>query len=341
MGKISLLDCTLRDGGNVNNCRFGRETIRGLINGLIDSGVNIIEIGFLRDEPYDPDRSVYAHSSEIRSVLDDIKDRHRVKIAAMVESKESLEKTFPLEKVARLQDAGLDLLRITAWERLFEEHLAYCKAVKDMGIAISIQPTAVAEYTDERFAALLDMVNEIRPYSFYLVDTWGTELPGKIRHLAEMADRVLSPDIILGYHGHNNRMQAMACMEAVLGLHPSRELLCDGSLGGMGKGPGNMQTEVAADLLNEEQGGNYDVDKLCALYACYIKRFLEEDEWGYSMYHFIGSKNIVTQNYASYFKEMGYGEDVFYRFVKSLSAREKGYFNKEFTEKRLKELGLK
>lgn len=338
MGKISLLDCTLRDGGNVNNCLFGRKNIEDIICGLIEAGVEIIEIGFLRDEPYDPDRSVYAGCEEIRSVIN---VEGNIKFAAMIESKESPEKQFPLKKVARLKDSGLDLLRITAWERLLEEHLDYCRKVKELGIEISIQPTAVAEYTDERFVKLLEMVNEIKPYSFYLVDTWGTELPGKIRHLAMLADQILSPEIALGYHGHNNKMQAMACLEAVLGLELSRDLLCDGSLGGMGKGPGNLQTEVAADLLNVERGGKYDVDRLVSLYASCVKRFFKKEAWGYTPYHFIGSRNIVTQNYASYFRDMGYEEDVFRKFVSSLTAREKGYFNKEFTENRLKELGLK
>ena len=45
MGSISVLDCTLRDGGYVNNWSFGQEAICGVIGGLEESGVNILELG--------------------------------------------------------------------------------------------------------------------------------------------------------------------------------------------------------------------------------------------------------------------------------------------------------
>ena len=338
MGKISLLDCTLRDGGNVNNCRFGSKIINDIIHGVADSGIDIIEIGFLRDELYNPDRSVFARCEDIKSIINGVDG---VKFTAMIEQKEDISKQFPLEKVAQLKDAGLDYIRVTVWEWKLEEHMEYCKRIKDMGIEISIQPTAVVEYTDRRFLQLLEMVNEIKPFSFYLVDTWGTELPGKIRHLAEMADQILDPDIALGYHGHNNKMQGMACFEAILGMNLSRHILCDVSLGGMGKGPGNLQTEVIADLLNEEKHSGYDVDKLCVLYTNTVRDFFHEDPWGYSLYYFIGSRKVVHQNFATYFHQMDYGEDVFFKFVQSLKGREKNVFIREFTENRLRELGLK
>lgn len=338
MGKISLLDCTLRDGGYVNNWRFGAENIGGIIRGLINSAVDIIEVGFLRDEPYDPERSVYSRREELQSVLHGMGG---ARFAAMIEAKEDVSKQFPLEKLAQLKDCGLDLIRIMAWEWKLEEHLDYCRKAKDLGLEISIQPTSVVDYTDERFLELLEMTNEIKPYSLYIVDTWGTEMPGKIRHLAEMADKYLAPEIALGYHGHNNKMQGMACFEALLGMRLSRDVLCDVSIGGMGKGPGNLQTEVIAELMNEEQAGEYDVDLLCDLYAKNIREFFRENPWGYSVYHFIGSRNLVTQNFATYFRQMDYREDVFDEFVKSLKGREKVVFNKGFTEGRLKELGLK
>ena len=53
MGKISLLDCTLRDGGYVNDWRFGREAIRGMGPKLADSGIEMFEVGFIKGDTYD------------------------------------------------------------------------------------------------------------------------------------------------------------------------------------------------------------------------------------------------------------------------------------------------
>ena len=338
MGKKLLLDCTLRDGGYVNNWEFGKDGIRDIVDTLSESNIDIVEIGFLRTEPYNENRSVYSKTSEIQKIIN---QKKKPLYAVMIEAKEDVSKHFPLDKLAELKDSGIDLIRIMAWEWKLEEHLEYCKKVKDLGFNISVQPTAVVDYSEERFKTLLQLTNEIHPYSFYIVDTWGTELPDKICHLVKMADEYLLPDIAIGYHGHNNKMQGMACYEAILKMNLKRDVICDVSVGGMGKGPGNLHTEVIADLLNEEQKSHYDVEKICDLYVRDIKRFYLESGWGYSVYHFIGSKELVTQNFATYFKNKDYGEDVFHKFVKSLKGREKVVFNPDFVEKRLEELGLK
>lgn len=53
MSEIKLLDCTLRDGGYINDWNFGEYTIRDILSKLIESGVDYIEVGFLRDCAYD------------------------------------------------------------------------------------------------------------------------------------------------------------------------------------------------------------------------------------------------------------------------------------------------
>ena len=69
MNRISILDCTLRDGGYINNWQFGRETIQGIVRKLDASGVEIVECGFLRDVPYDEDASVFSSVSQIAPFL--------------------------------------------------------------------------------------------------------------------------------------------------------------------------------------------------------------------------------------------------------------------------------
>lgn len=69
MSKIYLLDCTLRDGGYVNNWEFGYEAIAQIKTGLEDSGIDIIEIGFFRNEPWNHDRSVFGGAEDISHVM--------------------------------------------------------------------------------------------------------------------------------------------------------------------------------------------------------------------------------------------------------------------------------
>ena len=49
MKQVKLLDCTLRDGGYVNDWEFGHDNIVTIFERLISAGVDILEVGFLDD----------------------------------------------------------------------------------------------------------------------------------------------------------------------------------------------------------------------------------------------------------------------------------------------------
>ena len=61
MSGIQTLDCTLRDGGYLNDWEFGNKMIRQTIRQLVASNVDFVELGFLRNEDYQPDRTVFRH----------------------------------------------------------------------------------------------------------------------------------------------------------------------------------------------------------------------------------------------------------------------------------------
>ena len=67
MGKINLLDCTLRDGGYINNWRFGEEAIPDMIEKLEQTKVDVLEIGFLKNEPYQKDRTVFNSMEQVKA----------------------------------------------------------------------------------------------------------------------------------------------------------------------------------------------------------------------------------------------------------------------------------
>ena len=50
---IKLLDCTLRDGGYINDWKFGYRTAKSIIQKLVDSNADYVEVGFLRNCSYD------------------------------------------------------------------------------------------------------------------------------------------------------------------------------------------------------------------------------------------------------------------------------------------------
>ncbi|MCI8280687.1 MAG: hypothetical protein HFI76_03055, partial [Lachnospiraceae bacterium] len=233
MRHIYLLDCTLRDGGYVNNWEFGKECIQKFPIELCEANIDILELGFIRNEAVNHDRTVFTSADDLGRFKHILSARpegmaygvpsgyiqrvHRmphlsdgqlrdnfnyqnVIYSAMIEGNEK-EKTFPVHKLGTPQETGIALIRICTWKRLMEEHLEYCRSVSDLGYQVSIQPTAIDQYDDETFIKLLKLTNHVMPFSFYLVDTWGTQSPRQIVHYAQLVNEYLDPTIKLGYHG--------------------------------------------------------------------------------------------------------------------------------------------
>lgn len=325
---MKVLDCTLRDGGYVNNWRFGEQRINNIIKLLEEVGVDIVELGFIRD--FEPD----SNSSNIASIDNlnkKLKPNSKVIYSAMLEAFDP----YPLEKLPKHTPGGVDLIRICIWKRKLSEHLDYCKRVLEKGYKISIQPSRVEQYNDEEFLYMIEKVNELTPFSVYVVDTWGTQSSQQIKKYIELADEHLLKGTILGYHGHNNKMQALDCVNTILNMSTQHEISIDSSLMGMGRGAGNLNTELLLQLLNEKYGKEYDLDK--AIYACSeeILPIYKNTPWGYSLYYFLSALYGCNPNYATYFQEKDYGLQCFKKFLESLSDVEKIAFSSDFTENKL------
>lgn len=188
MGNVYLLDCTLRDGGYVNNWHFGQKCIEDFADRLVDASVDIMELGFIREEDYSPDRTVFTSAETLARFK---KTSDSTLYSAMIEGNES-DKNFPIEKLGKSSETGIDLIRICTWKRLMKEHIDYCSEIQDRcGYRISIQPTAIDQYNDDEFLRLIELVNRMKPYAFYLVDTWGTQSASDICHYAKLADKFL------------------------------------------------------------------------------------------------------------------------------------------------------
>ena len=71
---ISVLDCTLRDGGYVNNFKFGNRRIKSIIRRLSNAGVDIVECGFLKSGKNDIDCSLFASVENVNACIENKSD---------------------------------------------------------------------------------------------------------------------------------------------------------------------------------------------------------------------------------------------------------------------------
>lgn len=296
MKKVLLLDCTLRDGGYINNWNFGQEAITGIHQGLVKSGVDIIELGFLRDEPYSLDRTIFSHERQLKPFLHTGPKRL---YSVMTE----INNPFPLEKLCPRSEMTVDIIRVIIWKELQREGLAYCRAIKAKGYDVCIQPVKVDQYSDLEFVNLVRLFNQMCPYSFCIVDSWGTQDWCSVQHYAKLANEFLLSGVGIGYHGHNNLQQVFGCAQQFAELSVDREIIIDGSVYGMGRGAGNLHIELFVQYMNIRHNRSYTWKPLLDVYDTYIEDIYKKSPWGYSPLTFLTGTFNCHPDWINHFKD--------------------------------------
>lgn len=330
MGKIMLLDCTLRDGGYINNWEFGKDAIYDITRKLEQTNIEIIELGFIKDEPFNENRTVFNNINQVKEIIGEKKQG--VQYAVMAEVINPL----PLRKLAPATPDGPDIIRVIVWKRMLKEGFEYCKGIVEKGYKLCVQPARVSQYSDEEFVEMIELFNELNPMAIYVVDSWGTMYKEELLHYLKLADKHLKPKIAVGYHGHNNMMQAFDASCAFLEQKMNRDLIIDASVYGIGRGAGNLNTELYAKYVNDKYNCSYDLTPLTQIYDLYISKIYEIYKWGYSVPYFVSAKYNCNPDFADYYEKIGCSPALLEECISSMNPDDRIIFNKNKANKYLK-----
>jgi 4-hydroxy 2-oxovalerate aldolase len=294
MRSIKILDCTLRDGGYVNDWNFGLGTIESIISRVDKAGIDIVEIGFLdQRRKYDENRSILPDTDSIKPIFKNL-DVQGAMILAMIDFG-----TCGIDALTEQKESVIDGIRVIFKKKDYPDALKFCAEIKKKGYKIFLQPVSVTGYTDTEMKALLKEVNKIKPFGIYIVDTYGLMHKKEMMHYFNLMDKNLTEGILIGYHSHNNFQLAYANCTELMTVDSNRGLIVDGSLYGMGKSAGNACTELLAMHLNENYGGKYNIEQLLEAIDVDIMKEYAKQYWGYSLKHFIAASNDCHPDYVS------------------------------------------
>jgi len=323
---IKLLDCTLRDGGYINDWNFKEDVICNVINKLIDSNVDIIECGYIENCSYSKDRSKYNSIDEIKCYVPS--NKHNSEIVAMIDFGKYEVNDIPVN-----DNTVISGIRVVFHKKDAKEALEFCRELNKKGYKLFIQPMVTMSYTDEEILDLIKKINEIKPYAFYLVDSFGVMQKKDLVRLIHLVDNNLDNSISLGYHSHNNLQLAYSNAQCMLDIKMNRDVIIDSSIFGMGRGAGNLNTELFADYLNRNMNKNYRIEPLLDVIDENLNTIYNENYWGYSLPHYLSAKNNCHPNYATYLSSK-YTLSVksIDEVLKSIDTDKKCSFNKEYTE---------
>lgn len=320
---LKLLDCTLRDGGYVNDWRFGEKAIRTMTRRLESTGVDILELGFIKNEAPDKDRTVFCSMEQSAKLIGEKRPGTQYAVMAEVVS------PLPLEKIAPASPEGPDIVRVIVWKRMLEEGFEYCRGIAEKGYRLCVQPARTNQYSPEEFRAMLRMFAELSPMAVYVVDSWGTMYTDELLAYLRIADETLPPHIAAGYHGHNNMMQAFDAACAFARANLERDLIIDASVYGMGRGAGNLNLELFARWLNVNMGGRYLLGPMLDVFDEFLKPVYRSTPWGFSLPYLVTASYNCNPAFAGYFEERGLGVSDMERVIAAMSEEERIIFTRE------------
>ncbi len=297
MNKIHILDCTLRDGGYCNNWNFGMENIKKILGGLISANIDIVECGYLtKNAGYNQDHSQYNDVKELLGYFPTDYDKNRLVVLMNYNE-------YDLEKLPDCKDSPLNGIRVAFHKKDRNEALEYCRKIMDKGYKVFIQPMVSLSYTDAEYLDLIDKVNALKPYAFYVVDSFGMMKKKNLLRLFYMVEHNLNKNIWIGFHSHNNMQLAYSNAQTLVDAMKDRDLIIDSSIFGMGRGAGNLNTELFVEYLNENISFNYDLKPLLVLIDDVLNDFYQKKHWGYSLPNYLSAKHNIHPNYAIFFSE--------------------------------------
>lgn len=294
MNKVHVLDCTLRDGGYCNEWRFGFNNAQEIAKGLVNANIEIIECGFITDTvSYDSNITKYNLLSEAAKIIPDNRDG-KIFVAMMNYGE------FNVENLPQYDGSSIDGIRVAFHKKDLVKALELCKQIKSKGYLVFIQAMVSLYYTDEEFLSLIRKVNSFEPYAFYIVDSFGMMKVKDLIRLFYMVEHNLKDNIWIGFHSHNNLQLAYSNAQRLITIQTNRNLIIDSSIMGMGRGAGNLNTELFLEFLNENAGKDYDIKPLLAIIDKVLTPFYEKNFWGYSLPNYISASHNAHPNYAGY-----------------------------------------
>jgi 4-hydroxy 2-oxovalerate aldolase len=296
MNLINLLDCTLRDGGFVNDWKFGFGSIKNIISRLNSACVDIIEVGFIDERrEYDENRSIFPDTNSILPIFHNI-NKPSSTIVGMIDFG-----TCSIKKISYQNESCLDGIRVIFKKKDQDEAISFLYQIKEKGYKVFVNPVSITSYTNEETLKLAEKINKLDPYCVSVVDTYGLMHSQEVLNYFNIFDQNLNPCIMLGYHAHNNFQMAYANSIALMNKKLSRPVVVDGSLYGMGKSAGNACTELLAMYMNEFCNRNFKLEQILESIDVDIQKEYHIKPWGYKIEYYLAALNDCHPSYVQYF----------------------------------------
>ena len=325
MTKSKILDCTLRDGGYVNDWNFGCENIDKIISGLIQSKIDCIECGFLsKKSTFNEDKTLFRKLSDFRNNYNFSNFTFMVNMGDYdLNDTEIFSHDYEL--------------RIAFKPYQLNEICDYLRPITENNKKFSLNPMHISLYSEKDLQLLCDITNRLRPACLTGVDTMGIMTNSDTEKIFKHLHNNIDTEIPIGFHSHNNLNLSFENTKIFISVIGERTFYIDSCLGGLARGGGMLETETIAEYFNDKFFKNYDLSLLNTLNKDVISKIRSEHNFQERYPYYLSAKNKCHPNYAKFLIENNYDIESTNKILKSIPNEFKPYYNENTIIKTIKE----
>lgn len=284
MKDFKILDCTIRDGGHLNDWRFDPDCVKASYDAAVKSGVDYFEIGYRMP-------STVANKGEFAYCLDDFLKSlipnpvEDCKIVLMIDAGKSDQTLFVSCTPAQTIVSGV---RVAAYPYELEKAVLIVEALHGMGYEVFLNLMASSELAESHYDFLKAWQQKHILNAICFADSFGAFIPKDItRQIGRL--KACGYERI-GFHGHNNLQMAFAnTLQAISdGIK-----YVDASIYGMGRGSGNLPMEVLIGFMEKEGNTEHNTVPLLSVIERFYLDLFKTYDWGYKTRSLLGGlKNV-------------------------------------------------
>ncbi len=282
---IKVLDCTIRDGGLMNDHQFTPDLVRAVYAACCDAGIDYMELGYKASQRiYSP--AEYGHwkfstEEELRRVVGEKHGDVKLSVMADVDRTDYHEDILPRDK------SVIDMVRVACYINQIPAALDMLKDARDKGYETTVNLMAVSVVRERELDEALELLAESEAETLYLVDSFGALYSEQIHYMIGKYLRYARQNgKQVGIHTHNNLELAFAnTIEAIV----KGANMLDASMAGLGRGAGNCRMELLLGFLHNPK---YKLRPVLQCIQEHIEPMRAQLLWGFdSPYMLTGFRN--------------------------------------------------
>ena len=287
--ELKVLDCTIRDGGLINNHQFTEELVRAVYETCIAAGIDYMEVGYKNAERLFPKSEFgpwrHCHESDLNRVLGGHdSEATGLKLTAMADAEKSDWKT----DIVPAEESVLSMIRVAFYAHQVSEAVEMIKHCHSLGYETMANLMAVSNITGTEIDTVLSAIKDTPAGTMVIVDSFGHLYREQIDRLYHRyADAMSGTGKEIGMHMHNNMQLAFAnTIEGII-LGANR---VDATMAGLGRGAGNCPMELLLSFLRNPK---FKLRPIVSLLQNHIYPLKSTVEWGPLLaYNFTGAMNL-------------------------------------------------